>query len=173
MNVVEWLVHRGAKKIVVSSDTKSKQKIVNRRLALYKKYFDADINIYRQKAANTYSVSQLFQESSKLGSIDAVFLLPNESETLNQEEHIMMENLIGALNKISPEASLINYIPTVAGICHNRANAGFKTYTVELTKGSDIRVGLNALNQIVVTGSGHTVLQEKNENHESIIGKNG
>lgn len=172
MNVVEWLIHRGAKKITVSGDMNDNQKNLNRRLGLYTKYFNAHINISRQKVTTKDAVSQLVQDSSKLGPIDAVILLPNESDILKKEEQIVVENLIGALNKISPEASLINYIPTVAGICHNRANAGFKTYTVELTRDSDIRVGLNALNEIIVTGSGHTVIQEKIENHESIIGKN-
>lgn len=171
MNVLEWLIHRGAKKIIIFTESKTGQNNLNRRLSLFHKYFNADVVVPQHKITSEEGVFQLFNESSMYGPIDAVFIVPNESGAIKPEDQAVTKVFVEALRKVAPAASLINFVPTVAGICQ-AYDDGFKSYSIELIKDGDIRQGLNALNQIVPSCSSHTIMLKTMERRQNIIGKN-
>lgn len=171
MNVVEWLVHRGAKTIIIYSDLKTSQNHLNRRLSLFHKYFGAEVIVSKNILSSTEDVTKLLSQSSALGPIDAVFLLPSESPNFINKEYKIVDLLVSALGKMAPRASLINFIKTASGICQSRADAGLKTYNIELRENGDIREGLNAINQIVTTNSSHTIMHKELDSYETITGK--
>lgn len=170
MNVVEWLVHHGAKKIFVSTDYTCNQNNILRRLSLLHRYFKADITVTTLNIYTEENIFQLFSESYNIGPIDAVFLLPNKSLSSRNANVNNIENLVKILNNIAPRASLISYLPEAAGVCQMRSEAGYRTYNIQLLQNGDIRDGLNALNHIVNLDSGFTILHKKT-NIQIITGK--
>lgn len=167
---MEWLVHRGAKKLIVSPYSKTGQTNLNRRLSLFRKYFNVDIVVSKHPVTSEVGVSQLLRESSNSGPIDAVFIVPNESETVTTEERVAIELLVKKLRLVAPTALVVNYLPTAAGICHD-TDKGLKSYSIEMIEDGDIRHGLKALNRVLSKGSGHTIMFRKMKRRQNIIGK--
>lgn len=171
MNVVEWLVHRGAKKIFGSTDSGIGHIKYNRRLSFFKKYFGADIVLFRKKLQTKNSVLQFLNDASALGPTEALFLLPSEPATIKQEKKEVIETLVRGLETQSPEALLVNFIPSVVGIVQTMADFAYRTFNIELTKDGDIKEGLIALNQVIRTSSSHIIIRKKTESHSNITGK--
>ncbi|KAJ8980787.1 hypothetical protein NQ317_004788 [Molorchus minor] len=130
-NVTEWLVLRGARKIVVSSESTPQQTHINRRLSLLQTYYGVDIITAPNKAHTKEGAAELLSEVYFLGPIHAVFLLPNKTATSRASDIKPVQYIDNALRTTAPKALFINFINAAAGICQIRADAGFSTYNVQ------------------------------------------
>lgn len=171
MNVVEWLVHRGAKRIIGSPDCEISHTNYNRRLSFLKKYFGTEIVLFREKIRTRKSVIRLLNDASILGPIEALFLLPIESSIIKQDKKEVIETLFKGLERMSLGALLVNFIPFAVGIFQTLADVASKVINIELTKDEDIMQGLIALNQIVHTGCSHIIIRKQTANRQNITGK--
>lgn len=147
--MAEWLILRGARKIVISSDYKSQQTSINRRLSLLQKYFNAEIIITPCKARARDGAVELLSEVYSLGPIHAVFILPlkaNESK-VGDTKHVQFLDL--ALRTTAPKAILVNFIESAAGICQIRNEASFTTYNIQWDSNLGFSDALYGLDEIL------------------------
>lgn len=148
-DVAEWLVLRGARKIVVSSDSKPQQNHINRRLSLLQIYYGADIITAPNKAHTKEGAAELLSEVYFLGAIQGVFLLPNKSNVSRTSDIKPVQYIDNALRTIAPKALFVNFIGSAAGICQVRADAGFCTYNVQWDKDMTIHEAISGLDDIL------------------------
>ncbi|KAJ8922067.1 hypothetical protein NQ315_008708 [Exocentrus adspersus] len=134
-DIAEWLVLRGARKIVVSSsDSKPQQNHINRRLSLLQVYYGADIITAPNKAHTKEGAVELLSEVYFLGAIQGVFLLPNKSSVSKTSDIKPIQYIDNALRTTAPKALFVNFNSAAAGICQVRADAGFYTYNLQWDK---------------------------------------
>lgn len=147
--MAEWLVLRGARKLVVSSDAKPQQSCINRRLALLQSYFNAEIIYAPSKAQTRDGAAELLSEVYLLGPIHAVFVLPGKSGAPRVADIKPVQYIDAALRATAPKAIMVNFISNAAGLTHLRAEAGFSTYNVQWESKLDFADALYALDDIL------------------------
>lgn len=64
-DIAEYLVHRGATKIVVASENKPQSNYINRRLSVLHTYYGAEIIMAPNKANTKETASELLSEGTK------------------------------------------------------------------------------------------------------------
>lgn len=148
-DVAEWLILRGARKVVISSDSKPQQNHINRRLSLLQSYYQAEIIFAPSKAHTRENAVELLSEVYFLGPIHAVFLLPTKSSISRISEVKPIHYIDQVLRTTAPKAIFVNFVNAAAGICHLRAEAGFCTYNVQMTKDVEFGVAMNGLDDIL------------------------
>ncbi|XP_025835289.1 fatty acid synthase-like [Agrilus planipennis] len=161
IDMAEWLVLRGAKKIIAASESKPQQSNLTRRLTLLKSFYNADIIHAPFEAHTRDSAMELISEVFMLGPINAVFLLPSNYEKLRNSDIKSVQYIDAELKTKAPKALFVNFMKEFTGICQNRSEAGFPTCTVEWQNGiqfSDILDDLDdilsyRLNHIYVTNN--------------------
>lgn len=147
-DAVEWLVFRGARKIIVSSDSKPQQVYVNRRLSLLQSCYGADIIYAPPKAHTKEGATELLSEVYHFGPIHCVFLLPIKSNDSRISKIKPIQYIDNALRTIAPKAILINFVNNAAGICQFRSEANFLSYHVQWHKDlefSEVMYGLDEI----------------------------
>lgn len=145
-DLVEWLVFRGARKIVVSSDCKPQQGYHNRRLELLQRYFNAKIYQVQNKIQTKENASEFFSEVYKIGPINTVFVLPPKSTQLKQSDFKAVQYLDIALRNVSPKSMFVNMYSGSFGLSQNRYDVEFPTCNVEwpsTVEFSDVLFGLD------------------------------
>ncbi|XP_018570431.1 fatty acid synthase-like [Anoplophora glabripennis] len=148
-DIAEWLVLRGARKIVVSSDSKPQQNHINRRLSLLQAYYGADIITAPNKAYTKDGAAELLSEVYFLGAIQGVFLLPNKSTVSKSSDIKPVQYIDNALRTTAPKALFVNFINSAGGICQVRADAGFSTYNIQWDKDMTIHEAISGLDDIL------------------------
>ncbi|KAL1508883.1 hypothetical protein ABEB36_003705 [Hypothenemus hampei] len=150
-DITEWLVTRGAKKIVVSADSKPQQNHINRRLSLLQSYFECDIIFAPNKVHTKEGAAELLSEVYFLGPIHAVFLLPQvkSSSTSKVSDIKPVQYIDNALRTTAPKALFINFINSAAGICQLRADAGYPIYNIQWLKELELGDALLSLDNIL------------------------
>lgn len=159
-DTVEWLVLRGARKIVVASESKVKQAHISRRLNLLKFYYNADIKFSPTKLLTKENAIDLLSEVYKFGSIGAVFLLPSINVAIKSSEIKTVQYLDMALRSTAPKALLINFLRCSAGICQSRADAGFETFNVQWQQSLHFNNVISALGRILKWKSNNVVIKD-------------
>lgn len=147
--MAEWLILRGARRIVISSDHKSQQVHINRRLSLLQKYFNAEIVVAPSKAQTRDGAAELLSEVYSLGPVHAVFVLPIRSDVSKVSDIKPVHFIDTALRTTAPKAIFVNFIQSAAGICHLRSEAGFATYNVQWDSSLDFPDALYVLDDIL------------------------
>lgn len=145
-DMAEWLILRGARKIVIASDHKSQQTSINRRLSLLQKYFSAEIVIAPCKARNRDGALELLSEVYSLGPIHAVFILPLK---VDDSKVSPVQFLDLALRTTAPKAILVNFVQSAAGIGQLRNEAGFSTYNIQWDSNLGFADALYGLDEIL------------------------
>lgn len=148
-DMAEWLIFRGARKIVVSSDYKPQQTHINRRLSLLQTYFNAEIITAPGKALTREGASELLSEVYKLGPVHAVIVLPQKGTTARLSDTKPIHFIDVALRTTAPKATLVNFVHSAAGICQLRSEAGFITYNVQWDKSLEFVDALSRLDDIL------------------------
>lgn len=147
--MAEWLILRGARRIVISSDSKSQPAHINRRLSLLQKYFNAKIVIAPSKAQTRDGASELLSDMYSLGPIHAVFVLPLKNDASKHSDTKPVHFIDLALRTTAPKAIFVNFIPSAAGICQLRNDAGFSTYNVQWDPSLEFADALYSLDDIL------------------------
>ncbi|KAK9878926.1 hypothetical protein WA026_003749 [Henosepilachna vigintioctopunctata] len=148
-DLAEWLILRGARRIIISSDSKPQQNHVNRRLSLLLSYFGAEIVLSQNKPQSRESATELLSEVYSLGTIHMVFLLPSKSNSARTNDNRAAQCIDHALRTTAPKASLVNFITSAAGLAQSRSDAGFNTYNIQIDKGLDFADALYGLDTIL------------------------
>lgn len=130
-DVAEWLILRGARKIVISSDSKPQQTHLNRRLSLLQTYFNANIIFAPGKAQTRDGAAELLSEVYFLGAIHAVFILPTKGASTKISDIKPVQYLDLTLRTTAPKALFVNFMSTAAGLSQLRAEAGFPTHNIQ------------------------------------------
>lgn len=131
IDLLEWLVARGARKILIATESKPQKLYINRRIDLLHSYFNANIIFAKSTAQTKETISELLSEAYFLGPIGAVFVLPNNSPTFNNSDIEAVHDLDTALKNTAPKAIFINFLYSAAGFCHMRMDFGFHTYNIQ------------------------------------------
>ncbi|GJQ69352.1 hypothetical protein Trydic_g6479 [Trypoxylus dichotomus] len=131
-DLVEWLVFNGARKIIVSSESKVQQPYLNRRLDLLRRLYGAAIHHVSGKIQTKENASEFLSDVYKIGPINAVFILPIKTQQqLKQSDIKPIQYLDMALRNINPKAIFVNLFNGAFGVSQNRVDAEFPTYNVE------------------------------------------
>lgn len=164
MDTVEWLVFRGAKKVVVSSKSQSQQAHVDRRLKLYKVYHSSQIIFLFADVNKRNRFSELLTEVHKLGPIGAVFTLPSCDSELKDSEIKIVQYISSDLQTIAPKALLINFISNATGICDLRNSASCSGYNIQWQDSTEFSNVLHALEDMLTNNLKEIVVKEKQLN---------
>ncbi|KAJ8961708.1 hypothetical protein NQ318_021308 [Aromia moschata] len=148
-DLTEWLVLRGARKIVVASESRPQQNHLNRRLSLLQSYYDVEIITAPNKAHTKEGAAELLSEVYILGPIHAVFVLPNKASVSKSSDIKSVQYIDNVLRTTAPKALFVNFINSAAGICHARGEAGFCTYNIQWAKEMDIKDAISALDSVL------------------------
>lgn len=151
-DIAEWLILRGARKVVISSDEKSQQISINRRLSLLQKYFNATIIKTPCKARLRDGAAELLSEVYSLGPIHAVFILPLKTDDLKIGDTNPVHFIDLALRTTAPKAIFVNFVVSAAGICQLRSDAGFTTYNIQWDSNLDFTDALYSLDETLSFG---------------------
>ncbi|XP_025837114.1 fatty acid synthase-like isoform X3 [Agrilus planipennis] len=149
IDMAEWLVLRGAKKIIAASESRPQQSSLTRRLTLLQSFYNADIIHAPFKAHTRDSAMELISEVFMLGPIHAVFLLPTNSDQLRNSDIKSVQYIDAALKTKAPKTLFVNLMKEVTGVCQNRSEAGFPTCTVEWQQGIQFSDILDDLDDIL------------------------
>lgn len=147
-DITEWLILRGAKKVVVSSDNKAIQNHINRRLSLLQTYYECDIIFAPIKSHTKEGAADLLADVQILGPLHSVFALP-QSKTLKSSDLKTLQYIDTALRVAAPKALFVSFVNEAAGICQARADSGYSTYNVQWPKDSDFTEALSGLDNIL------------------------
>ncbi|CAH0563662.1 unnamed protein product [Brassicogethes aeneus] len=148
-DLTEWLILRGARKIVVSSESKPQQTHINRRLSLLQSYYGAEIVFAPSKAHTRAGAIELISEVYFLGPIHCVFLLPNKSIVSRSSDSKPVLYIDNALRTTAPKALFVNFISSAAGVCQLRSEASFGTYNIQWQKELEFNDALYSLDDIL------------------------
>ncbi|XP_057655807.1 fatty acid synthase-like [Diorhabda carinulata] len=159
--VTEWLVHRGARKIVIASDHKPKENQLNRRLQILQEYYGATLIIGSSKIQTKQHASQLLAEVGKLGKPHVVFTLPQQSNSTGHDDSVDIFESV--LKDVAPEAILVNFDDSAAGVCYRRSSSDFQTYNIIPTNGEDLRDAIFGLDAILNSNLSNVLLSRDNE----------
>ncbi|XP_066247499.1 fatty acid synthase-like [Euwallacea similis] len=176
VDVTEWLIFRGASKVVISADSKPQQNHINRRLSLLQTYYTCDIVFAPSKAYTKEGASELISEVKFLGPIHAVFSLA-QSKNSKTSDIKSIQYLDAALRVSVPKALFINFIGAAAGACQCRGDAGYTTYNVEWPDDLEFGDALAGLDTILtykvksVLVSNDRVNESKQESTQALLKK--
>ncbi|KAL3278583.1 hypothetical protein HHI36_016128 [Cryptolaemus montrouzieri] len=148
-DLAEWLVLRGARRIVISSDSKPQKTHINRRLSLLLSYFGTEIILSQSKAHTREGATELLSEVYSLGTIHMVFLLPSKSSMSKTNDNRAVQYIDHCLRTTVPKALFVNFINSAAGLAHARAEAGFSTHNIQSDKALDFSDELHGLDTIL------------------------
>ncbi|XP_044760998.1 fatty acid synthase-like [Coccinella septempunctata] len=148
-DLAEWLILRGARRIIVASDSKPQQTHINRRLSLLLSYFGAEIVLSQTKPHSREGATELLSEVYSLGTIHMVFLLPSKTNLSKTHDNRTVQYIDHSLRTTAPKALFVNFINSAAGLAQARAEAGFNTYNIQYDKGLDFTVALHSLDTIL------------------------
>lgn len=148
-DMAEWLILRGARKIVISSDHKSQQTSINRRLSLLQRYYNAEIVIAPCKARSRDGALELLSEVYSLGPIQAVFILPPKANESKVSDIKPVQFLDLALRTTAPKAIFVNFVQSGAGVGQLRNEAGFTTYNIQWDANLGFADALYGLDEIL------------------------
>ncbi|XP_066149955.1 fatty acid synthase-like isoform X1 [Euwallacea fornicatus] len=176
IDVIEWLILRGACKIVISSESKPQQNHINRRLLLLQTYYPCEIIFTPNKAHTKEGASELISDVQFLGPVHAVFCL-GQSKNSKTSDIKSVQYLEAALRASVPKALFINFIGAAAGTCQLRADAGYTTYNIERPDDlefGDVLAGLDTIlsyrvNNVFVNND--RVSDHKQENSQALLKK--
>ncbi|KAF2886940.1 hypothetical protein ILUMI_19233 [Ignelater luminosus] len=129
IDILEWLVFRDGKKVVISSKSKPEQVHVDRRLKLYQTYYNSKI-MFLPADVSKDSISQLLTEVYKVGPIGAVFILPSSESESKSAEVKTIQYISSELQTTAPKALLINFNISATEICELRNDTGFLGYNM-------------------------------------------
>lgn len=160
--MAEWLILRGARKIIVSSDSTSSNNYINRRLSLLQTYFQADIIYAPNKTSTKDGAADLLNEVLTLGPIQTVYLLPNKNNTFKASELKFLQYIDMALRNIAPKASIINFVNNAAGVFQTRSDAGYPTHNVQWQSTLDFHKALSVLDHILNITSNNIFIKDEN-----------
>ncbi|CAG9823792.1 unnamed protein product [Phaedon cochleariae] len=172
-DLAEWLVRRGARKIVVVSESKPQQTHINRRLSLLQTFYGASIITAPSRAHTREGAAEVLSEVYTLGPLHAVFTLPSKGTGTRASDTKPVQYLDGALRTMAPKAVLVNFISSAAGICYNRADAGFLTYNVQWQKTSDIADGVSALDSVLSSKVSNVFVKKSRDGEQKTDGGQG
>ncbi|KAF2893821.1 hypothetical protein ILUMI_12358 [Ignelater luminosus] len=134
IDVVEWLIFRGTKKLAISYELESQLVDIKRRLKVHQTYYDLEVLFIFTKAHTRDGAFKLLSEVCCRGTIGAVFVLPNEECSTKIVQIKTVQHLDCALKTVAPKALLINFVNNAAGVCHLRADSGFPTKNIQWEK---------------------------------------
>lgn len=146
-DIAEWLVLRGARKIVVCSDSKPEQTHLRRRLNLLQTYFDVDIINAPLKAHTKEGAAELVSEVYALGSIHCVFVLPSKTDRASESKSV--QYLDRALRTAAPKTLFINLLSNASGIVQNRSELGYPTFNIQWHKDLEFSEAIAGLDNIL------------------------
>ncbi|XP_030762053.1 fatty acid synthase-like [Sitophilus oryzae] len=148
IDMTEWLVLRGAKRIVISTNTKVQQNYINRRLSLLEYNFNCELIFAPAKAGTREGAAELLSEVYYLGPIHSVFVLPvNKNSDVGYFNAV--QHLDNALRTIAPKAIFVNFVIAAAGTTQRRADAGFATYNVQCLEDLEFSYSLENLDDVI------------------------
>lgn len=148
IDVVEWLILRGAKKIIVSTDSKIQQISHQRRITLLESYFNTNVVVTSQKCNTRDGAAELLSETYMFGPIHGVFNLPQKPGISRISDSKSLYYLDLALRTTAPKAFLVNFNSLATGLCYLRSEAGFNSYNVEWMKDVDFSDVVNNLDDL-------------------------
>lgn len=148
-DTVEWLVLRGARKIVVCSESKPQQIHLNRRLSLLQSYYKAEIILASNKAHTREGATELVSEVYNLGPIHAVLMLPSKNTVSKISDIKPVQYIDNALRTSAPKALLVNFINNAAGLTQIRLDAGYQAYNIQWQKDLCFTDALYGLDQVL------------------------
>ncbi|KAK4881873.1 hypothetical protein RN001_005192 [Aquatica leii] len=147
-DLLEWLIFRGARKVVVTSESKLNDVDLNRRVALLTLYYNANITFTSKKNDSETSVLELLPESNLLGPVVAVFALPNQKSNTELDIKSVL-SLDSVLRTMAPKATLFNFLNSASGVCELRKNLGFPTYNIHWENTLQFNNVLKSLDTII------------------------
>lgn len=169
-DLLEWLIFRGARKIVIATDCEPDDKHLHRRITLLQSYYDAKIVFSTKNAEKKNEVSELLSEMYSLGAVEAVFTLPR-LKTVESEVNAIL-NLESYLKSMAPKTLFINFVKDAAGICELRVNAGFPSHNIawenllkfpEVLKSLDLILRFKVRDIFIKTDRFKDVIQENSQ----------
>ncbi|KRT78125.1 dehydrogenase, partial [Oryctes borbonicus] len=150
IDFVEWLVLRGARKIIVSSESKVQQPYPSRRLDLIRSLYGAKIHHVSGRIQTKENASEFISEVYKIGPINTVFILPVKTQhQLKQSDIKPVQYLDMALRNISPKTTFVNLFGAAFGVSQNRVDVEFPTYNIEWPDTVDFTDVLFGLDEIL------------------------
>lgn len=167
MALAECLVHRGAKNIVVFTYFKDD---LHRRTQVLHKYFDTNFTIIPCDEMSK-NVTK-FVEGFNIESVEALFLMPTETSTENQEVALNALKLLDeSLKQQAPLAVLVNFNLHAAELCQIRRNTGYKSFNVQWSDLDSFHNVLKVLDNILNSNCTHSVLRNKPNYFTPVTGK--
>ncbi|KAF5305398.1 hypothetical protein FQR65_LT07724 [Abscondita terminalis] len=130
IDLLEWLVFRGVRKVVIASNVKLQDTHLVRRVELLRTHYNAKIIFTSKRAEVRKDGMDLVSEANSLGTISAVFALPNPKLEYQESDINSVLCLDSVLKSMAQKAILFNFICSAAGICELRVNTGFPTYNI-------------------------------------------
>ncbi|XP_008207459.3 fatty acid synthase [Nasonia vitripennis] len=121
LELIDWLITRGARQIVVASSMKIENGFQNLRIRIWQGY-GVKINLHTETdLAEQKSIKALFKDASSLGAIDAIFDL----RRIDFEKHKFLSNALDSTTKILDQESrnLCSELRLFV-VCSAVANAG-------------------------------------------------
>lgn len=163
--MTEWLVYRGARKIVIACCDPQNNDL-SRRLNILRTEYDADILYTATTIKTKEDAHGLLSEVYFLGPIGAVFLLPD----LTKDKKLVLHMDL-ALRTTAPKASLMNFLKNSSGYCYTRRAVGFATFDIQCQKGVAFRDVLKALDDVLNSTSNDVLIRNGDvlEEHESFM----
>lgn len=159
--ITEWLVHRGARKIVIASENKPKENHLNRRLQILQDYYGATLITGSSRIQTKQHAIQLLEEVHNLGKLHVVFTLPQQSNNTGIDNSV--EILESVLKDAEPQAILVNFLDSAAGVCYKRCSSDFQTYNITLTNKDDLKDATLGLDTILNSNLNNIILSRDNE----------
>ncbi|CAG9841081.1 unnamed protein product [Diabrotica balteata] len=146
-HIAEWLVHRGARKVVIASESKPKENHLNRRLQFLQTYYGADLIMAPSRVQTKEHAQNLVSDVQNFGKLHAVFAL-SQSMAVSSTESESVELLEKALERIAPKAILINFVKSAAGLCHIRA-PDYPTYNINVNTEEGVKDAIVFLDKVL------------------------
>lgn len=158
-DLVEWLVFRGARKVIVASDCQAQLPHLTRRLDLLRRLYNAKIHCVSGKIQTKEHASEFLTEIRKIGDLGAVFVLPVKAQQLKQSDIKPVQYLDMALRNMSPKTLFVNLLSGAFGINQNRSDGEFRGYNVEWPETVEFGEVLSALDDILALRIKHVVIK--------------
>ncbi|CAG9858377.1 unnamed protein product [Phyllotreta striolata] len=160
LHVAEWLVHRGAKKIIISSDGRLVENHLQRRLSILENYYGADLITASHNGPSESNAHQLLAEVVNLGDIHVTFILSDENSVVQYFDE--------ALRKVAPKATLVNITKSSNAVCYKRAMSGYSGINIEMPDQEDIQRVVASLDIVLSSDSNDVVIERYRSDDSSV-----
>ncbi|KAF5286879.1 hypothetical protein FQA39_LY00412 [Lamprigera yunnana] len=150
-DLLEWLVFRGARSVLLANDLEQDNVHLNRCILLLKNYYNAKIVFTSKKADAKKHGFELLSEANAIGPLAAVFLLPAKSKKTQHSDISAALCLDSVLKTMAQKVVLFNFIGNASGICQLRTENGFPTYNVDwesIIKFNDVLKSLDFITRL-------------------------